>query len=212
MTDSHRVIKRTIDIAGAFIGLVMLSPIFCCIAIGVFATMGCPILFRQIRPGLRGEPFGILKFRTMKNHHDIRGRPLPDADRITRVGRLLRSASLDEIPELINVIKGEMSLVGPRPFLMQYLDQYTPEQMRRHEVKPGITGWAQVNGRNAITWQQKFAFDVWYVDHQSLLLDFRIVVMTIWKVLTCQGISQPGRVTMEEFQGIAPRGETKGGS
>jgi len=171
--------------------------------------MGWPILYRQIRPGLRGTPFSILKFRTMTNDHDGRGCLLPDADRITPVGRLLRSTSLDELPELINVIKGEMSLVGPRPLLMQYLERYTPEQMRRHEVKPGITGWAQVNGRNAITWEQKFELDVWYVDHRNLLLDFKILVMTLWGALIRKGISQPGRATMDEFQGTAPGRETK---
>ena len=165
--------------------------------------LGSPVLFRQRRPGLHGKPFTIYKFRTMTDARDAQGKLLPDAERLTPFGRFLRSASLDELPELFNVLKGDMSLVGPRPLLMQYLDRYTPEQMRRHEVKPGITGWAQVNGRNAITWEQKFALDVWYVDNKSLGLDGKIILLTLWKILKREGISQPGQATMEEFMGQA---------
>ena len=159
------------------------------------------MLFRQQRPGLHGHPFNIYKFRTMTNARDADGHLLPDADRLTRLGFFLRGMSLDELPELINVLKGEMSLVGPRPLLMQYLDRYTVVQMRRHEVRPGITGWAQINGRNAITWEQKFVLDVWYVDHVSLLLDIKIIVLTVWKIIRREGINQPGQATAEEFRG-----------
>jgi lipopolysaccharide/colanic/teichoic acid biosynthesis glycosyltransferase len=171
------------------------------IALLVWLKLGPPILFRQQRPGLHGRAFTLNKFRTMTDARDDQGNLLPDARRLTRCGRFLRSTSLDELPELFNVLKGDMSLVGPRPLLTRYLDRYTPEQMRRHEVKPGITGWAQVNGRNAITWEQKFALDLWYVDNWSFWLDLKIIILTIWKVLTCEGISQPGRATMEEFEG-----------
>jgi sugar transferase EpsL len=208
----QRIMKRGFDLVLTLVLLVLLFPVLCLIALMIRLGLGSPVFFRQIRPGFQGKLFSILKFRTMTNDWDSNGALLPDGERLTRFGGFLRSTSLDELPELLNVLRGDMSLVGPRPLLMQYLDHYTPEQMRRHEVKPGITGWAQVNGRNAITWEQKFALDVWYVDHQSLLLDFRIVVMTILKTLTCQGISQPGRTTMEEFQGTTPEGETKGGS
>ncbi len=189
-------VKRWLDAAGAFIGLIILSPLLLIVAVLVRLTMGAPVHFTQTRPGLGGRPFTILKFRTMRRS------PGTDAERLTRLGRLLRRFSIDELPELWNVLKGEMSLVGPRPLMMQYLDRYTPEQARRHEIKPGITGWAQVNGRNAITWEQKFAFDVWYVDHQSLWLDVRILALTAWKVLKREGISQQGQATMEEFMGI----------
>jgi sugar transferase EpsL len=161
------------------------------------------VFVRQLRPGLHGRPFTLLKFRTMTEARDPAGNLLPDEQRLTRLGRFLRRTSLDELPELINVLKGEMSLVGPRPLLMQYLDRYTPEQARRHEVKPGITGWAQINGRNALTWEEKFKLDVWYVDHRSFRLDLRIILLTVWKVLRQEGISQPGQATMEEFQGVA---------
>jgi lipopolysaccharide/colanic/teichoic acid biosynthesis glycosyltransferase len=163
--------------------------------------MGKPILFRQERIGAKGKPFTILKFRTMTMKRDNDGHLLPDALRLTRFGRFLRGSSLDELPELLNVLKGDMSLVGPRPLLMQYLDRYTPEQARRHEVKPGITGWAQVHGRNALTWEEKFTLDVWYVDHCSLSLDLRILLLTLWKVLKREGISQEGSATMTEFMG-----------
>lgn len=163
--------------------------------------LGTPIFFRQARPGLYGKPFTLLKFRTMTDARDAQGKLLPDAERLTAFGRFLRRTSLDELPELINVLRGEMSLVGPRPLLMAYLERYTPEQMRRHDVRPGITGWAQVNGRNALRWEEKFALDVWYLDHQSLWLDLKIILLTLWKILQREGISQPGQVTMEEFLG-----------
>jgi lipopolysaccharide/colanic/teichoic acid biosynthesis glycosyltransferase len=161
--------------------------------------MGKPIFFKQLRPGLNGKPFEIYKFRTMTERNDENGMLMNDKERLTRIGRFLRSTSLDELPELINVLKGNMSIVGPRPLLMQYLDRYTPEQARRHEIKPGITGWAQVNGRNAITWEDKFKLDVWYVDNQSLWLDLKIIGMTVLKVLKREGISQEGQATMSEF-------------
>jgi sugar transferase EpsL len=161
--------------------------------------LGRPVIFRQRRPGLNGTPFTIFKFRTMTAERDTDDNFLADEKRLTRFGRFLRSTSLDELPELINVIKGDMSLIGPRPLLMQYLDRYTTEQARRHEVKPGITGWAQINGRNAISWEEKFALDVWYVDHLCFSLDLKIIAFTLWKILTREGINQPGRATAEEF-------------
>jgi len=194
--------KRILDLALAVPLLVLLLPALALVALLVRIKLGSPVLFRQQRPGLHGKPFTLFKFRTMTDARDVQGRLLPDAERLTRLGRFLRGTSLDELPELFNVLKGDMSLVGPRPLLMQYLDRYTPEQMRRHEVKPGITGWAQVNGRNAITWEQKFALDVWYVDHSSLWLDLKIIVLTAWKILTREGVSQPGQATMEEFMGV----------
>jgi lipopolysaccharide/colanic/teichoic acid biosynthesis glycosyltransferase len=166
--------------------------------------LGAPVFFRQQRPGLHGRPFTILKFRTMRDAVDAGGSPLPDAERLTRLGKFLRSTSLDELPELLNVLGGDMSLVGPRPLLMQYLERYTPEQARRHEVRPGITGWAQVNGRNAITWERKFELDVWYVDHRSFLLDLRILARTLAGVVRREGITQPGSATAEEFRGDEP--------
>jgi sugar transferase EpsL len=169
--------------------------------IAIKLTIGSPILFRQLRPGLHGKPFIIYKFRTMTHDRNAGGTLRPDEQRLTSFGRFLRSTSLDELPELFNVVKGDMSLVGPRPLLMKYLDRYTPEQARRHEVKPGITGWAQVNGRNAITWEQKFEYDVWYVDHMSLSLDLKIIGMTLWKILKMEGINQPGHATAQEFMG-----------
>jgi lipopolysaccharide/colanic/teichoic acid biosynthesis glycosyltransferase len=174
------------------------------VAMLVRLTLGSPILFRQQRPGLHGQPFTIYKFRTMTDACDAQGNLFPDAERLTPFGRFLRSTSLDELPELLNVLKGNMSLVGPRPLLMQYMDRYTPAQRRRHEVKPGITGWAQVKGRNAITWEEKFALDVWYVDHQSLWLDLKIIVLTTWKILKREGINQPGQATAQEFMGSNP--------
>jgi sugar transferase EpsL len=164
-------------------------------------TDGSPVLFRQIRPGYRGQPFTLYKLRTMNNSQDGTGAIAPDAVRLTPVGRLLRRLSIDELPQLWNVVRGDMSLVGPRPLLMRYLDRYTPEQARRHDVKPGITGWAQVNGRNALTWEEKFKLDVWYADHQSLWLDIRILVITVWRVLRRRGIAQEGYATMPEFMG-----------
>jgi len=163
------------------------------------SKLGRPVIFRQQRPGFLGKPFTIYKFRTMTDAQDENGHILPDAERLTRLGRFLRSTSLDELPELWNVLKGDMSFVGPRPLLMEYLGRYTPQQARRHEVKPGITGWAQVNGRNALTWEEKFKLDVWYVDNIGFRLDMKIIAMTVWKILKREGINQPGQATMEEF-------------
>jgi lipopolysaccharide/colanic/teichoic acid biosynthesis glycosyltransferase len=193
--------KRFLDVALAILMLILFSPVLALVVLLVRIKLGSPVVFRQQRPGLRGRPFVIYKFRTMTDARDAQGSLLTDEQRLTAFGRLLRRTSMDELPELYNVLRGEMSLVGPRPLMMQYLDRYTPEQMRRHEVKPGITGWAQVNGRNAITWEQKFALDVWYVDHRSLWLDLKIIALTLWKTLTREGISQPGYATAEEFMG-----------
>ncbi len=195
------LIKRFFDLTVTMLGLLIMSPIMIVAASLIRMFLGSPILFRQQRPGLNGRPFLLLKFRTMINASDKNCNLLPDANRLTGLGRFLRSTSIDELPELFNVLNGEMSLVGPRPLLMQYLDRYSLEQMRRHEVKPGITGWAQVNGRNALTWEQKFELDVWYVDHQSLWLDLKIIFLTLWKILRREGINQPGHATMEEFKG-----------
>lgn len=199
--------KRLFDIVITIMILAVLFPILVAISLAIQWQMGRPVFFGQMRPGLKGLPFTLYKFRTMHDGRDDRGELLADAVRLTSFGRFLRSSSIDELPELLNVLKGEMSLVGPRPLLMQYLDRYTAEQARRHEVKPGITGWAQINGRNAITWEEKFKLDVWYVDNQSLFLDIKIIFMTIWKILKREGISQPGQATMEEFlgQGISER-------
>ena len=194
-------IKRLIDFSGACLGLALLAPLVIVVAGLVRVTMGPPVFFRQLRPGKGGMPFWIYKLKTMTNSRDSTGRLLPDSERLTPVGRFLRSTSLDELPELINVVKNEMSIVGPRPLLMQYLDRYTPEQARRHEVKPGLTGWAQVHGRNAISWEEKFAYDVWYVDNQSFALDLKIIGMTIKKVFRREGISASGEATMPEFMG-----------
>ena len=191
--------KRAFDIFSASFALLLLSPLLFAICILIRLSMRSPILFRQQRPGLDGNPFILLKFRTMTEERDEHGNLLPDVKRLTRLGRFLRRTSLDELPELFNVLKGEMSLVGPRPLLMQYIDRYTAEQARRHEVKPGITGWAQINGRNAITWDKKFEYDVWYVDHQSFWLDLKIIALTIWKILKREGINQQGYATAEEF-------------
>jgi lipopolysaccharide/colanic/teichoic acid biosynthesis glycosyltransferase len=193
--------KRIFDLTLTAIGLVLLSPILLLIALAVRLAHGSPVLFTQLRPGRFGKPFYIYKFRTMTEARDAQGKLLPDAERLTRLGRFLRASSLDELPELFNVLRGEMSLVGPRPLLMQYLGRYSPEQARRHAVLPGITGWAQVNGRNALTWEDKFRLDVWYVDHWSFWLDLRILGMTLWKVIKREGISQPGHATAEEFMG-----------
>ncbi len=193
--------KRFFDLALTVPGLILISPVLAVIAIAVRIALGPPVLFRQRRPGLMARPFVLYKFRTMSDEMDTEGNLMPDAVRLTRLGRLLRSFSLDELPELLNVIKGEMSLVGPRPLLMRYLERYSAEQARRHDVLPGITGWTQVNGRNANTWEQKFEYDVWYVDHRSVRLDAKILLITLWKVLTREGISQPGQATAEEFMG-----------
>jgi sugar transferase EpsL len=181
--------------------MTVLFPLLLILSVAVRWKLGSPVFFRQQRPGMEGKPFRLFKFRTMTNARGVNGELLPDAQRLTRFGRFLRATSLDELPELLNVLKGDMSLVGPRPLLMQYLNHYTPEQARRHEVKPGITGWAQVNGRNALTWEEKFKLDVWYVDNQSFWLDIKIIFMTIWKILKREGINQQGQATMEEFMG-----------
>ena len=196
-----RPIKRIIDFLAAVLGLIVLAPVMIAIALLVAVKLGRPVLFRQVRPGLGGRAFTIFKFRTMLDPADIAARPLADAARLTPLGRALRSMSLDELPELWNVVRGDMSLVGPRPLLMQYLPLYTAEQMRRHEVRPGITGWAQINGRNAISWPEKFALDVWYVDHRSLWLDLRILLLTVWRVFTRHGISADQHATMPVFTG-----------
>lgn len=198
---NHRRSKRLFDLVLVIPALILLSPVLAVIGLLVRVKLGSPVLFRQQRPGLHSQPFMLLKFRTMTDARDRQGNLLPDAQRLTPFGQFLRSTSLDELPELINVLRGDMSLIGPRPLLMEYLERYTPEQMRRHDVLPGISGWAQVNGRNALEWRQKFALDVWYVDHQSLWLDLKIVFLTIWIILKREGISQPGQVTMEEFRG-----------
>ena len=193
--------KRLFDILLTVLGGLILLPFVLLIALAIRVSMGKPVIFRQKRPGLGGEPFDIFKFRTMRNIEDEDGHPLPDADRLTRLGRFLRSLSLDELPELWNVLRGEMSLVGPRPLLMQYLERYTPEQASRHEVLPGITGWAQINGRNALTWEDKFRYDLWYLENWSLRLDFKILMITLWKVIQREGISQEGHASAEEFMG-----------
>lgn len=193
--------KRLFDLFLSIIGLLLLTPLSLIIAATVYLKIGFPILFKQQRPGLHCKPFTLLKFRTMKDISYYNGKPLTDSERLTPFGRFLRSTSLDELPALFNVLKGEMSIVGPRPLLMQYLTRYNKMQMRRHEVKPGISGWAQINGRNAISWEEKLSLDVWYVDHYSLLLDVKIIFWTIWKIVKREGISQAGHVTAEEFKG-----------
>ena len=193
--------KRCLDVFLTLPALLLALPVVGLVALVVYARLGSPVLFRQQRPGRYGRPFAIYKFRTMRNAVDAQGKLLSDEERLTPLGRLLRSASLDELPELFNVLKGDMSLVGPRPLLMQYLDRYTPEQMRRHEVLPGVTGWAQISGRNALSWEQKFSLDVWYVEHQSIWLDLKILALTLWKIIKREGINQPGQATMEEFLG-----------
>jgi lipopolysaccharide/colanic/teichoic acid biosynthesis glycosyltransferase len=195
------VSKRIFDLALAVPGLVLISPVLAILALLVRITHGPPVLFRQKRPGYLGRPFDLYKFRTMSDARDGQGNLLPDPERITSLGRFLRSTSLDELPELFNVLRGEMSLVGPRPLLMRYLERYSPEQARRHHVLPGITGWAQVNGRNALTWEEKFRLDLWYVDHRSIGLDLKILLLTLWKAVKREGISQPGYVSAEEFMG-----------
>jgi lipopolysaccharide/colanic/teichoic acid biosynthesis glycosyltransferase len=193
--------KRIIDILGASLGLLLLSPIMAIVVYKIRRELGAPVLFSQTRPGRHGKPFQMIKFRTMRDAIDADGRPLPDADRLTKFGRFLRASSLDELPELWNVLKGEMGLVGPRPLLMEYLPLYSPEQARRHEVLPGVTGWAQVNGRNAISWEEKFALDVWYVDNRSLWLDLKIIWLSIRKVIKRDDISAEGEATMPKFKG-----------
>lgn len=193
--------KRLLDILGASIGLVLLSPLMLLLIRRIGKDMGKPVLFRQTRPGKNAKPFEMIKFRSMRDEVDEAGIPLPDSERITPLGQKLRSSSLDELPELWNVLKGEMSLVGPRPLLMEYVPLYAPEQARRMEVRPGITGWAQVNGRNAISWEEKFKLDVWYVENRTLWLDLKILWMTIMKVVKKDGISADGEATMTKFTG-----------
>lgn len=200
----RRGVKRAFDAAGAFVALLLLCPLMLVIAVAIRFAMGAPVIYRQRRPGLRGQPFTMLKFRTMSGHADSTGLPLADGERITALGRFLRRTSLDELPELINVLIGDMSLVGPRPLLLEYLPLYSPEQARRHELRPGITGWAQINGRNAIGWDEKFAYDVWYVDHCSLALDLKILWHSLFKVWHAEGISQAGHATAEKFRGSPP--------
>ncbi|MGP4732862.1 MULTISPECIES: sugar transferase [unclassified Psychrobacter] len=195
------MIKRLFDIVGATTALVVLSPVYAVTAYKVSKNLGAPVLFRQIRPGLYGKPFEMIKFRSMKDDIDADGNPLEDGARLTSFGKALRNTSLDELPELWNVIKGDMSLVGPRPLLMEYLPLYNDEQARRHDVRPGITGYAQVNGRNAIGWNERFALDTWYVDNQSLWLDIKILFKTVKKVIVKDGISAEGEATMSKFMG-----------
>jgi len=196
-------LKRVIDVVGASTALVLLSPLLAVVALLVRVRMGTPVLFRQQRPGRGGRPFVMTKFRTMTDRRGADGELLPDADRLTALGRWLRRTSVDELPELLNVVQGDMSLVGPRPLLVEYLPLYSDEQARRHEVRPGITGWAQVNGRNAVTWDEKFALDVWYVDHRSTRLDIEILAKTVTQVFSGHGVSAPGHATMEPFRGPA---------
>lgn len=193
--------KRLFDLVFSLVLVTLLLPLLALLAILVYINLGSPALFRQQRPGLLGKPFVFYKFRTMNNRTDRNGRLLPDEDRLTGFGRFLRGTSLDELPQLFNVIRGDMSLIGPRPLLMEYLDLYTDEQMRRHEARPGITGWAQVNGRNALTWEEKFRLDLWYVDNRSFLLDLRIILMTVARIVSKEGISQEGMATAEKFRG-----------
>lgn len=194
-------IKRSFDRSAAICGIIFLSPILIGASALVWLSMGRPILFRQERPGLQAKPFWLLKFRTMSDRRDADGELLPDADRLTHVGQFLRATSVDELPQLLSVIRGDMSLVGPRPLLMEYLDRYSPEQARRHEVRPGITGWAQVNGRNELSWKERFAMDVWYVDNLSFSLDLKILGLTLFRVITRSGISGDGQATMQKFTG-----------
>ncbi|GGM13495.1 sugar transferase [Deinococcus aerophilus] len=195
------MIKTILDKVLAAMLFVALLPLWIILSIIIYKKLGTPVLFSQKRPGLRGKPFTMYKFRTMSNAVDNYGRPLPDSERLGPLGRFLRSSSLDELPELFNVLRGDMSLVGPRPLLMEYLERYTPGQARRHEVRPGITGWAQVNGRNAISWDEKFRLDVWYVDNHTVALDIKILWLTVKKVFKREGISAEGEATMSKFEG-----------
>lgn len=197
----YRLCKRSIDVTGASIGLIVTAPLTVPAAVAVAVTMGRPVLFVQQRPGLNGEPFLLKKFRTMRAPRPGEDMLASDGDRLTSVGKFLRQTSIDELPTLLNVLAGDMSLVGPRPLLMRYLDRYTPEQARRHDVKPGVTGWAQINGRNHLTWEEKFELDTWYVDHASTWLDLKILVLTVGKVFKRDGISANGHATMTEFMG-----------
>jgi sugar transferase EpsL len=197
------ILKPGLDRFIASFAIIMLLPLIAALFVGIYLRLGSPVLYMQVRPGRHGRPFTMYKFRTMTDERDANGNLLADIKRLTAFGKFLRSTSLDEIPELINVLKGEMSLVGPRPLLMQYLERYTPEQARRHEVKPGITGWAQINGRNALSWEEKFNLDTWYVANCSFVLDMKILFLTIWKVFRRQDISHTGEATMSEFRGYA---------
>jgi sugar transferase EpsL len=198
-SSSYLAVKYLADRCFAFLSLLLLAPLLICVALLVRLHLGPPVLFRQLRPGHRARPFWLLKFRTMTTQRDASGDLLPDAQRLTPLGRWLRSTSIDELPELFNILHGEMSFIGPRPLLMQYLPLYSSEQARRHDVKPGFTGWAQINGRNAVPWQEKFSLDIWYVDHQSFWLDLRIFLITIWKVIRREGISAAGEATVAPF-------------
>lgn len=197
------MLKRLLDIVIASSALVLLSPVYAFVAYKVRKNLGSPVLFRQVRPGLNGKPFEMIKFRSMKDAVDAQGNPLPDSERLTPFGQMLRSSSLDEMPELWNVIKGDMSIVGPRPLLMEYLSFYNEQQAKRHNVRPGITGYAQVNGRNAISWEKKFELDTWYVENRSLWLDFKIMLKTVQKVLSKDDISAEGEATMSKFTGTS---------
>lgn len=197
----YPVLKRLLDLLASGLAIVVLSPLLLAISLLVLLKLGRPIFYRQERPGLHGKPFGLIKFRSMLDAYDDEGNPLPNEERMTRFGQRLRSLSLDELPELWNIVKGDMSLVGPRPLLTDYLPLYNEHQARRHEVKPGLTGWSQINGRNSITWEQKFELDVWYVEHASLGLDIKIIFATVWKVLRREGISHEGNVSMPRFRG-----------
>jgi sugar transferase EpsL len=192
------VVKRGVDIVVAALALVVMLPVMVAVGVAIFVCDGAPVIFRQRRPGLGGRPFTLLKFRTMREMRNAEGRLLADEARVTALGRVLRELSVDELPQLWNVLRGDMSLVGPRPLLMEYLERYSAEEMRRHEVKPGITGWAQVNGRNATSWEERFALDVWYVEHWSLALDVRILLRTVWTVLAGEGVMR-GDVSIPEF-------------
>ena len=202
------MLKRLLDIIIASIALILLSPLYAFVAYKVKKNLGSPVLFRQVRPGLHGKPFEMIKFRTMKDAVDEQGNPLPDSERLTPFGQMLRSTSLDEMPELWNVIKGDMSIVGPRPLLMEYLPLYNSDQAKRHNVRPGMTGHAQVNGRNAISWEEKFKLDTWYVENQSIWLDFKIMFKTVHKVLAKDDISAEGEATMTRFTGSQHKDET----
>lgn len=204
--DWSEEVKRLLDVIVVLIALVLIAPLMLMVALKIKQNLGIPILFRQIRPGLNGKPFEMLKFRSMRDAVDSQGNTLPDSERLTPFGKKLRSSSLDELPGLWNVLKGDMSLVGPRPLLVEYLPLYNQEQAKRHNVRPGITGWAQVNGRNAISWEEKFNLDVWYVENQSLFLDLKILLLTVKKVVVKDGITAEGHVTVEPFKGSNKQG------
>ena len=205
----YRYFKAVADRFAALLALLLLLPLLVVVTLLVRWRLGTPVLFRQHRPGYRAQPFWLLKFRTMTNARDASGALLPDAQRLTPFGRWLRATSIDELPELLNILRGEMSFIGPRPLLMQYLPLYSAEQARRHDVKPGFSGWAQINGRNALSWEEKFRLDVWYVDHQNFWLDLRIFLITIWKVISREGISAAGEATMAPFTGSASTSDAR---